>query len=66
MEHSQTDAGCIHLADHLQPLQKSVLSHCWQDEHHILTIIAQQGIWAQWLGSVTHEDAGWPAPAWAH
>ena len=50
-------------------LRKSVLSRCWQDEYRILTIIAQQGaqheIWGQWLGAVTHEDAGWPAPAWA-
>ena len=32
----------------------------------ILTKIAQQGIWGQWLGAMTHEDAGWPGPAWAH
>ena len=25
----------------------------------------QQGIWVQWLWAVTHEDAGWPASAWA-
>ena len=50
-------------------LRKSVLSRCWQDEYRILTIIAQQGaqqgIWGQWLGAMTLEDAGWPAPAWA-
>ena len=46
-------------------LRKSVLRRCWQDEHRILTIIAQQGICGQWLGAMTHEDAGWPAPAWA-
>ena len=42
-----------------------MLSCCWQDEHHILIIIAQQGIWGQWPGAMTHEDAGWSAPAWA-
>ena len=43
-----------------------MLSCCWQDEHHILTIITQQHvIWGKWLGAVTHEYAGWPAPAWA-
>ena len=47
------------------PLRHSVLRRCWQDEHRILTIIAQQGICGQWLGAMTHEDAGWPAPAWA-
>ena len=50
------------------PLRKSVLlRRCWQDEHRILTILAQQGaqqgLWGQWLGTVTHEDAGWPDPA---
>ena len=25
---------------------------------------AKQGIWGQCLGAVTHEDVGWPAPAW--
>ena len=44
-------------------LRKSVLSRCWQDAHRILTMIApqgaKQGIWGQWLGAVTHEDAGW-------
>ena len=46
-------------------VRKSVLRLCWQDEHRILTIIAQQGICGQWLRAMTHEDAGWPAPAWA-
>ena len=47
----------------IEAFRKSVLSCCWEDEHHILITISQQGIWGQWLGAMTHKDAGLPAPA---
>ena len=41
-------------------LWRSVLSCCWRYEHHILTN-NRAGNLGQWLGAMTHEDAGWPA-----